>query len=229
MKQIYSQGLALALLLGAGTARAAVTCESAASLRAKVQACEDNLTYAKAGKACLDSYEKAISGEKEKVAKALSALASGAGQQASLKDSRKGYDTAIADLRALAKKGAALSAQVAAYKNEVVWPEDAGAAAEAGMSGATFFGSQGCYSETQKLIKQYAEIIALDARQLALTGGIASELAKKALRGESKLDTKELLPLLEPPKGGQGAPAPVKNKQKTGQSDITGTEKTKKK
>ncbi len=210
----------------------AVTCPSASSLRPKVEACEDNLVYAKAGKACVEAYEKEIAAEKEKVAKALSALASKSQQSSSLEGAKKSYEEAIQRMKALAGRGVALSAQVAAYKNEVVWPEDTGSAAEAGFSAETIFGSQSCYSETQKLIKQYSEIIALDAKQLALTGGIAGELSKRALKGEASLKNKDLLPLLDPKtdeKSGKAAPVPAGSKQTSGKSDITGTDKDKKK
>ena len=225
----FVQGLIILLLCV--EARAAVTCPPASSLRARVQGCEDNLAYAKAGKACLDSYEKEIEAEKGRVAKALSGLGGGA-QGASLDSAKKGYEAALKKLKALAERGAALSKQVADFKNEVVLPEDFGSATAAGLPAETFLEGQSCYSETQKLIRQYSEIIALDAKQLALTGGIAAELAKKALRGEGALDTKDLLPLLEPPKSGargKGAPEAGASKQKNGKSDITGTEKIKKK
>lgn len=212
-------------------AHAAVTCPAASTLRPKVEACEDNLVYAKAGKACVEAYEKEIEAEKSKLAKALSGLASASQQKGSLESAQKGYEEAIQRLKALAGRGVALSAQVAAYKNEVVWPEDTGSAAEAGLSAETIFGGQSCYSETQKLIKQSAEILALDAKQLALTGGIAHELSKRALKGEAALKNQDLRLLLDAkasPKSGKIAPPPV-NKQTKTESDITGTDKDKKK
>jgi len=222
------QGLAFFLLcLSASAADPSdFHCENPSVLRARVKSCEENLQYASAGKKCLARYEAVIEAARAQVAKTLQAMASSDQQSAGLENAKQSYQMAISSLRALERKGNVLQIQVASYKNEVVLPDDFGSVTEAGLPAETFLEGQSCYRETQKLIKQYSELIALSAKQLSVTAQITEELAKRAYKGEASLKNKDLLPLL---KTGAQEAEKIPPKKKTGKSDITGTESKKKK
>jgi len=219
----------LALLFGSAAEAAAPSCDKSAQLRSLVKDCEDNIVYARAGKACLESYDAAILAARARVAESLKAVVNAEQQSAGLENAKKGYTQAIAALKELVKQGLKFEKEVASYKNEVVLPEDFGSATEAGLPAEEFLRHQSCYSETQKLIQQHARNIALTARQLELTAQISEELARKAFRGESGLKNQDILPLLQPGKAATGAGTGAgKNppEAKSGKSDITGTKKT---
>ncbi len=218
------------LTLPAG-ARAGITCDKREALRAQVKSCEDNMIYANAGKICLQRYEMAIAAARTKVASTLQAVASSDQQSKGLENAKKGYSLAIGSLRELVKQGKIFEKEIAEYKNEVVLPDDFGSATEAGLPAEEFLRHQPCYTDTQKLLKQHAKNIGLTAKELELTAEIAEELSKKAFQGEASLKNKDLLPLLDPSKKSKAGAdnAAAGNKPKQGASDITGTDKEKKK
>jgi hypothetical protein len=220
----------LCFFLGSPASAATLDCDQRQALRSLVKNCEGNVLYAEAGKKCLASYEAAIASAQEAVAKALRAVISAHQQAAGMENAKKGYETAVASLRALVQQGTRAQAQVGDHRNEVVLPEDFGSATAAGLPAEVFLEGQSCYSETQKLIQQYSELIGLSAKQLELTAKIAEELAQRAFRGESGLKGEDILPLLAPSRSSAGAVGKKGGpKASSGKSDITGTEKTKKK
>lgn len=207
-----------------------LSCESAASLRAKVKDCEGNLAYATAGKSCLDAFDAAVAGARASVAKALGAVVSADKQSQSMDNAKKGYQTAVATLGSLSEQGRRLGRQVESYKQEIVFPDDFGAAGEAGLSASIFLDNQKCYSATRKLVDSYAELLGLHAKELDLTKQIADALASRAFKGESNLKPGDILPLLSaPPAAGEAKAGRAKTRKAgssgAGKSDITGTEK----
>jgi hypothetical protein len=226
MPRSFQNALILLALLAAPARGAELACESLASLRAKVRDCEGNLAYATAGKACLDAFDAEVARSRASVAEALGAVISADGQSRSMGSAKKGYETALAALTALEARGRRLGAEVAAYKKEIVFPDDFGPAGEAGLSAPVFLDGQKCYSATRKLVESYAELLGLHAKELGLTRRIAAGLAGRAFRGEKGLRPEDVLPLLSGPKG-KGAPAAPKGKSRQAPSDITGTEKKK--
>lgn len=201
------------------------SCDPPAALQARAKECADNIVYARAAKACLERFDAAVLAAQKTVAESLKGLSAPGRQAAELENAKKTYDSALRTLRGLAARGKILEKQAQGYENEVFFPEDFG---HTGMPASKFLAEQPCYSETQKLVKQYSRLLGLSAQQLEITAQISEELAKKALKGEGGLSGQDLQPLL----GGK-TPAPgikgalPKPKDKGRESTITGTKEEK--
>ena len=222
-------GLLLALLAPPAFAARDLHCEGPDSLRAKVRDCEGNLAYARAGKACLDAYDRSVLQAREALAKALGDVLEADKQSQAMSSAKKGYDSAIRELGALVDAGRRLGQEALVYKKELVFPEDFGAAGAAGLPAEIFLENQNCYAATRKLVETYAEILSLHAKELELTRQVAAALAAKAFRGEGKLKREDVLPLLTQAQPGEATGGslkkPAAGKKGKGQSDITGTKK----
>jgi hypothetical protein len=170
-------------------------------------------------------FDAAVSESQTAVAAALGSVVVAGAQSGTMAGARKSYDSAIASLKALVTEGHALELVVQGYKTELVFPDDFGAAGQAGLSSSTFLEQQPCYRDSRNLVITYAEILGLHSKELALTAKIAQGLAAKALKGEGHLKPEDILPLLRS-NPAQGAGTPAGKPVQQNQSDITGTNKS---
>jgi hypothetical protein len=210
----------------------ALSCAPAAALRSVVKGCESNSAYSDAARLCVEKYEAAIGAARVSLAQALAKFSSVEKQEKALENAKGAYQSAIGSLHSLVALGGKLKAEISGYENEVVLPEDFESVGESGFSPQVFLDNNPCYKSTQDLLAVYAELMGSRAQELGITAKIAESLAEKAFRGEIKLHSDDLLPMLGTPAAGgspkeKSAPPGKSGTSRRDQSDITGTERKK--
>ena len=216
-----------ALLLTCPLAHAARYCHAPEELEARVETCDENAYYAEAAVLCVESFKAKVDKAAGRTGKALDKAV---GKMKSAQDQNfdttgNNYQLSEAVLSQLIAEGEARLAEADAYLDEVVFPEDAG---EGGGDASEELKNTSCYQRN-------VDVIGLVKRDFGkkLAELKAARTAAASLRGvsdgrEQNLDAS--LPSNADVPTTQAAPAGTPRTGKDYRpSDITGTEKLKKK
>jgi hypothetical protein len=225
----------LGLLFFLPGARAEDLCQSPNALRAKVVYCHENIAYFDAGQACQSEYASLVSREQVRIKKALDAQVraiSNTAQKQDLQESGKVLSSTIKDLDYLIDYGKQVHTELEDYVYELVLPvfedENAGGADVDNPGVKAEFRSRECYGPIAVDLEVLQAKLRPVIEDLEKTRAKAVSLAKTTGHYETNLGAaSDSLVKVDGPKDSKPTKVPVRKGPKG--SDISGTEKLKKK
>ncbi|RZA09254.1 MAG: hypothetical protein EOP11_02295 [Proteobacteria bacterium] len=205
-------------------------CHAPAELSQRVESCQENAYYAEAAVLCVNSYKKKVDEAAGKTGKTLgkSVAKMKSAQDKNFDTTGKGYQISEASLSALITEGEARLAETDAYLDQVVFPEDVG---EGGGDASAELKNTKCYQRNVDVIGLVKKDIQQKIGELK-----NARTAAASLRGVSDGRETNLGAGMDTPnaktEGGKntGVKLPAyTGEDKRGNSDISGTEDSKKK
>jgi hypothetical protein len=208
----------------------AAHCHGVAELRSRVKSCYDNAFYAEAAVLCVEKFQKEVDKATGRMSKALTegVKKMESAQQQNFVTTGDSYQLSEDTLKRLIKQGEASKAEVAAYSEEIVFPEDLGEG-----EGADELKGSRCYQRNQDVLRLVQRDFTQKIADLKRTRGAAKALHKSTGTSEAGLGaSKENLRKAVSGAKGLGAGRDRYSghgPQRTGGSDISGSEKLNKK
>lgn len=228
----FISALSLALHFFSAPLAEAANCHAPAAVDAKVKSCEDNAYFSEAAVMCVERFEKEVQRVTGRMSKALDkgVQAMNSAQKANLATTGDSYGVSESTLKALIKKGQASRLEVAAYVPMLSYPEDA---EEGNPASAPLLKESECYQRNRDVLalvdKDFAQKLAELDRTLAAAKGLHGRTDQHETGlGAGKAETREKVSGAK----GQGAGKARyrgHGPQRTGGSDISGSEKLNKK
>jgi hypothetical protein len=225
--------LASALLLLAPAAEASFSCLHPQQLDDANDTCEENGKYVDAGIDCLDQLEDLIEKTKSQTAQKLERsnrrhLGDGKNRQSSaFQGTSADYKIADKALNGLVRSAKQAKRHVSAYLDNIYFPEEFDAPEEIIGDGIEYLNSSPCYAEPRDMLRAMLSDIDRHIADLERAAADARTLNKQSVGRTDKLGQTEGQqgPAVRGP--ASGAPVKVRKKKKR-DSDISGTERTRK-
>ncbi len=205
-------------------------CTPVKNLTKKLSSCTDNeVLFADAAVTCLEKFEA----EATVASKALETMLLGSGQSAEgvksqeklLAGTEKNYQATKARLDLLILSGKRALEQVDDYIDNIAMPEDLETSGDLGFTAEEFLASIPCYHENKEVLFDVGDDLEAKIEELEMARAVIDDLEKKSKAAKAGVGSESAAsPVTNGQGQGGGAKAPGP-KAKTGQSDITGTEK----